>query len=210
MTPEAIDTTAAPGTNLAHAEHDATARQATEAMGFWLYLMSDLVIFASIFATFIVLSRNFAGGPTGRDLFDLSFVLLETMLLLCSSGTCGLAILAMHDGERQRLLAWLTVTFLFGAGFVAMEVHEFHALIQEGNGPQRSGFLTGFFTLVGTHGLHVASGLLWMAVAMGQIITKGLTIPVQSRLMRFSMFWHFLDIVWVGVFTIVYLLGVLQ
>lgn len=207
MTPEAIHTTAAPGSNFAHAEHDATAHQA---MGFWLYLMSDLVIFATIFATFIVLSRGYAGGPTGRELFDLSFVLIETMLLLCSSGTCGLAILAMHDGDRQRLLAWFTVTFLFGAGFIAMEVHEFYALIREGNGPQRSGFLTAFFTLVGTHGLHVASGLLWMAVAMSQVVVKGLTTPVRSRLMRFSMFWHFLDIVWVGVFTIVYLLGVLQ
>ena len=206
MTPEAIHPTAAPGRNLAHAEHDATDNQA---MGFWLYLMSDLVIFATIFATFIVLSRSFAGGPMGRNLFDLSFVLIETMLLLCSSGTCGLAILALHAGDRQRLLAWLTVTFLFGAGFVAMEVHEFYALIEEGAGPQRSGFLTAFFTLVGTHGLHVASGLLWMAIMMSQIVVKGLTIPVRARLMRLSMFWHFLDIVWVGVFTIVYLLGVL-
>lgn len=207
MTPEARPATAAVQDLVAHHRHEATDNQA---MGFWLYLMSDLVIFATIFATFLVLSRSFADGPTGSELFDLSFVLLETMLLLCSSGTCGLAILAMHAGERQRLLAWLGVTFLFGAGFVAMEVHEFSTLIEEGNGPQRSAFLTAFFTLVGTHGLHVASGLLWIAVAMSQVMVKGLTIPVRSRLMRFSMFWHFLDIVWVAVFTIVYLLGVLQ
>lgn len=206
MTPEASHLTALPDNTFVHAEHEASDNQA---MGFWLYLMSDLVVFATLFATFIVLSRSYAGGPSGSDLFDLSFVLVETMLLLLSSGTCGLAILAMHDGSRHRLLTWLTVTFLFGAGFIAMEIHEFYALIEEGNGPQRSAFLTAFFTLVGTHGLHVASGLFWIAAVMIQIVTKGLTIPVQSRLMRLSMFWHFLDIVWVSVFTIVYLLGVL-
>ncbi len=206
MTPEAIPVSAAHGDILAHHEHEATVNQS---LGFWLYLMSDLVIFGVLFATFVVLQKSYAGGPTGRDLFDLSFVLVETMLLLLSSATCGLAMLAMHDGRRQGLLVWLGVTFLFGSGFIAMELHEFHALVEEGNGPQRSAFLTAFFTLVGTHGLHVASGLLWMAVMMGQVIAKGLTEPVRSRLMRLSMFWHFLDIVWVAVFTIVYLLGVL-
>lgn len=207
MTAEATPAGSAHDDLVAHHRHEAAASQA---MGFWLYLMSDLVIFATIFATFLVLSRGFAGGPTGRELFDPAFVLLETMLLLCSSGTCGLAMLAMHDGAHRRLLAWLAVTFLFGTGFIAMEVHEFHALIREGNGPGRSAFLSAFFTLVGTHGLHVASGLLWLAVAMSQVAVKGLTVPVRARLMRFSMFWHFLDIVWVAVFTIVYLLGVLQ
>jgi cytochrome o ubiquinol oxidase subunit 3 len=188
----------------AFAEHDAAANQA---LGFWMYLMSDLVIFATLFATYAVLSQSYAGGPTGKDLFDLSFVLLETMLLLFSSATCGLAILSMHDGRRDRVLAWLAVTFLLGLGFIAMEVHEFYTLIHEGNGPQRSGFLSAFFTLVGTHGLHVTSGLLWMAAMMSQVVGKGLTGIVQSRLTRLSMFWHFLDVVWVAVFTIVYLMG---
>lgn len=207
MTPEAIPVTAVHRDLLAHHEHEATGNQT---FGFWLYLMSDLVIFAVLFATFIVLSEGYAGGPTGRELFDLSFVLVETMLLLLSSATCGLAMLAMHAGRQRRLLAWLAVTFLFGSGFIAMEIHEFHALIEEGNGPQRSAYLSAFFTLVGTHGLHVASGLLWMALAMIQVAARGVTEPVRSRLLRFSMFWHFLDIVWVAVFTIVYLLGVMQ
>jgi cytochrome o ubiquinol oxidase subunit 3 len=206
MTPETTHLTAH-GDILAHHEHEATANQA---FGFWLYLMSDLIIFATIFATFIVLSQSYAGGPTGAEIFDLSYVLIETMLLLLSSATCGLAMLAMHDGSLQRVLVWFAVTFLFGAGFIAMEVHEFYALIEEGHGPRRSAFLSAFFTLVGTHGLHVASGLLWMAVLMGQAVVKGLIAPVRSRLMRLSMFWHFLDIVWVAVFTIVYLLGVLS
>jgi cytochrome o ubiquinol oxidase subunit 3 len=198
--------TAPGGEPLAHHQQDAAASQA---MGFWLYLMSDLVVFAAIFATYLVLSHGYAGGPTGRELFDLSFVLVETMLLLISSATCGLAILAMQDDRRQRVITWLIVTFFFGAGFIAMELHEFGNLIAEGDGPQRSAFLSAFFTLVGTHGLHVASGLVWMAVTMSQVLVKGLTGPVRSRLMRLSMFWHFLDIVWVALFTIVYLLGVL-
>ena len=182
---------------------------ANQAFGFWLYLMSDLVIFGALFATYAVLSQNFAGGPTGKELFDLPYTFGETMLLLFSSATCGLAILAMHAGRKDLVLKWFAVTFLLGLGFIAMEIHEFRAMIMEGNGPQRSGFLSAFFTLVGTHGAHVTSGLLWMAVMIGQIISKGLTLPVQSRLMRLSMFWHFLDIVWVTVFTIVYLMGVL-
>ena len=207
MTPETTPVTAVHHELLAHHEHEATANQD---MGFWLYLMSDLVIFAVLFATYFVLSEGFAGGPTGRELFDLSFVLIETLLLLLSSATCGLAMLAMHEGKRQQLLIWLAVTFLFGSGFIAMEIHEFYILVEEGNGPRRSAFLSAFFTLVGTHGLHVASGLLWMALAMIQVVTKGLTEPVRSRLMRLSMFWHFLDIVWVAVFTNVYLLGVMS
>ncbi len=182
---------------------------ANQAFGFWLYIMSDLVLFAAIFATYAVLAHNYAGGPKGKDLFYLPYVLGETMLLLFSSTTYGLAMLATHKAKRGVAMAWLTVTFLLGLGFVSMEIHEFHHLILNGNGPERSGFLSAFFTLVGTHGTHVAFGLIWMAVMMGQLITKGLTPPVQSRLLRLGIFWHFLDIVWVGVFTVVYLMGVM-
>ncbi len=182
---------------------------ANQSFGFWLYLMSDLVIFAAIFATYQVLSHNFAGGPTGKELFDLPYTFGETMLLLLSSASCGMAMLNMYAGRQEPVLGWLVVTFLLGLGFITMEVHEFRAMILESNGPDRSGFLSAFFTLVGTHGLHVASGLLWMTIMMIQIMVKGLTLPVQSRLMRLSMFWHFLDIVWVAVFTFVYLMGVM-
>lgn len=187
-------------------EEDVVANQA---LGFWLYLMSDLVLFSAIFATYAVLGHNYAGGPTGRDIFHLPYAFGETMLLLFSSATYGMVMLKVHEGRRDQVLIWLGVTFLLGLGFITMEVREFHALLLEGNGPDRSAFLSSFFTLVGTHGLHVACGLVWMIIMTGQVMIKGLTEPVQSRLMRLSMFWHFLDIVWVAVFTIVYLMGVL-
>ncbi len=180
-----------------------------QAFGFWIYLMTDLVLFAAIFATFVVLSHNYAGGPTGRDLFHLSDTFIETTLLLLSSATYGLVMLDVYQGRDVRVLAWLVVTFLLGAAFIFMEVKEFHSFIADGNGPSRSAFLSGYFTLVGTHGIHVTVGLIWMAVMMVQVGIKGLRTTVQVRLFRLSMFWHFLDIVWVGVFTVVYLRGVL-
>ena len=180
-----------------------------QAFGFWLYIMSDLVLFATIFATYAVLGHNYAGGPTGKDLFHLPYTFGETMLLLFSSATYGMSMLAIHKNRKDLVLTWLFVTFLFGIGFLSMEINEFHHMILDGNGPERSGFLSAFFTLVGTHGSHVVFGLIWMAVMMGQTIAKGLSAPVQSRLIRLSIFWHFLDIVWVGVFTIVYLMGVI-
>jgi cytochrome o ubiquinol oxidase subunit 3 len=179
-----------------------------QTFGFWIYLMSDLVLFATLFATFGVIGPNTAGGPTGKELFDLPYLFGETLFLLFSSGTYGMAVLALHDDKRGQVLLWLGITFLLGLGFVSMEINEFHGLIAAGHGPQRSGFLSAFFTLVGTHGAHVTSGLIWMAVMIGQVLTKGLTTPVRSRLMRLSMFWHFLDIVWIGVFSLVYLMGV--
>jgi len=182
---------------------------AMQTFGFWLYLMSDLILFATLFATFVVLGKNFAGGPTGKDLFDLTYTLGETLLLLFSSVTYGLVMLSVHDGRKKRVLLGLAVTFLLGLGFVAMEINEFHGLIAAGHGPDVSAFLSSFFTLVGTHGTHVTFGLIWMAVMMGQIVVKGLTSPVQSRLLRLGMFWHFLDIVWIGIFSIVYLMGVM-
>ncbi len=184
-----------------------TDRAAITAFGFWIYLMSDLVLFASLFATFVVMSHSYAGGPTGRELFDLPRIFLETMLLLFSSASCGLAMVAMHSAARGRVLAWLAVTFLLGAEFIALEVHEFYALALGGNGPQRSAFLSAFFTLVGTHGIHVTAGLIWMLAMALQVFVKGLTPRVQVRLLCLSMFWHFLDIVWIAVFTEVYLMG---
>jgi cytochrome o ubiquinol oxidase subunit 3 len=187
-----------------HGDHDP---EANVAFGFWAYLMSDCLLFATLFATFVVFSGSFAGGPTGRQLFDLGGTLKETMLLLTSSITCGFAILGMQRQARRQVMGWLAVTFLLGLGFVAMEVSEFAHMVAIGAGPDRSAFLSGFFTLVATHGLHVTAGLVWMLVMMGQVSFKGLSEPVCSRLRRFSMFWHFLDIVWIGVFTVVYLKG---
>jgi cytochrome o ubiquinol oxidase subunit 3 len=192
---------------LEESEHPDTV--ANQAFGFWIYLMTDLVLFAAIFATFAVVARNYAGGPSGKDLFDLSYTFGETMILLFSSASYGMAVLAMYKARKDLVLRWLVVTFLLGLGFISMEIKEFYRMILDGNGPQCSAFLSAFFTLVGTHGTHVTFGLIWMAVMVVQVIRKGLTTPVQSRLMRLSMFWHFLDIVWVGVFTIVYLMGVL-
>jgi cytochrome o ubiquinol oxidase subunit 3 len=188
-------------------EHPDTV--ANHAFGFWIYLMSDLVLFSTLFATFAVVGHNYAGGPTPKDLFHLPYLFGETMFLLFSSTTYGVAVLAMQKDNKGLVLKWLAITFLLGLGFVSMEIHEFHGMILDGNGPQRSGFLSAFFTLVGTHGAHVTFGLIWMAVMIGQVVGKGLAMPVRSRLMRLSMFWHFLDIVWIGVFTIVYLMGVL-
>jgi cytochrome o ubiquinol oxidase subunit 3 len=203
-------TTGALTIGIAHSEeveHPDTV--AMQTLGFWLYLMSDLIIFATLFATFAVLGRNYAGGPTGKELFELPYVLGETLLLLFSSVTYGLVMLAVHNGMKKWVLIGLAVTFLLGLGFVCMEINEFHSLIVEGHGPDRSAFLSSYFTLVGTHGTHVTFGLIWMAVMIGQVAAKGLTSSVQSRLMRLSMFWHFLDIIWIGIFSIVYLMGVM-
>jgi len=171
--------------------------------------MSDLVLFSAIFATHAVLAHSYAGGPTGKDLFDLTYTFGETLVLLLSSTTCGLVMLALNAQQRGRAFGWLVVTFLLGLGFIVLEINEFYGMIQNGHGPGRSAFLSAFFTLVGTHGAHVTFGLIWMAVMGGQILVKGLTRPVRSRLFRFSMFWHFLDIVWIGIFTFVYLMGVM-
>jgi cytochrome o ubiquinol oxidase subunit 3 len=177
--------------------------------GFWIYLMSDLILFSALFATFAVLEYSYAGGPTGKELFSLPYTFGETMFLLGSSAACGMAVLAMRTDRKRWLLTWLGITFLLGLGFIFMEINEFHHMVLNGNGPERSAFLSAFFTLVGTHGTHVTFGLIWMAVLFGQVAAKGLTTPVQSRLIRWSMFWHFLDIVWIGIFTFVYLKGVL-
>lgn len=199
---------AAHGHDHGHDDHHHDSGQMT-VLGFWLYLMTDCILFASLFATYAVLSGSFAGGPSGHDIFQLDFVAVETLFLLLSSITFGFAMLKMFDGKKAGVLGWLAVTFLFGAGFIAMEIYEFHHLIGEGFGPNRSGFLSGFFALVGTHGLHVTAGLIWMAIMMYQINKHGITPTAKTRMSCLSLFWHFLDVVWICVFTVVYLLGVL-
>jgi cytochrome o ubiquinol oxidase subunit 3 len=166
-------------------------------------------IFALVFATSWFMAQHHAGGPTGKDLFDLGDTFTETMVLLVSSITFGFATVAVGQGARPRVLAWLGVTFVLGISFVFLEIAEFRGMVAQDAGPQRSGFLTAFFTLVGTHGLHVSMGLVWIAIMSLQVVLKGLTAPVSSRLFRLGLFWHFLDIVWIGIFSIVYLPGVL-
>jgi cytochrome o ubiquinol oxidase subunit 3 len=176
--------------------------------GFWVYLMTDCVLFASLFATFAVLRNGTAGGPAGNELFSMPFVLIETLILLTSSFTVGLGMLAARRGNKQQTLWWLGATMLLGIFFLTMELTEFHNLYAEGNGWQRSGFLSAFFTLVGTHGLHITTGLIWMAVMIATIARKGFTGASMKRLTMLSLFWHFLDIIWIFIFTVVYLMGV--
>ncbi|HET7868023.1 MAG TPA: cytochrome o ubiquinol oxidase subunit III [Burkholderiaceae bacterium] len=178
-------------------------------LGFWLYLMSDCLIFACLFATYGVLGRSYAAGPSGADLFDLPLVALNTALLLLSSITYGFAMIEAQRNRLKAVIAWLLVTGLLGAGFIGIELYEFHHLIAEGAGPQRSAFLSSFFTLVGTHGLHVTFGIVWLVTLVTQLKMHGLIPENRRRLMCLSMFWHFLDVVWIGVFTFVYLMGAL-
>ncbi|PZQ51290.1 MAG: cytochrome o ubiquinol oxidase subunit III [Rhodovulum sulfidophilum] len=179
-------------------------------LGFWIYLMSDCLIFAVLFATFGVLGGSYAGGPGPRDLFDLGLVALNTAMLLLSSITYGFAMLAMQRMDQKETLKWLAITGAFGAAFIAIELYEFSHLLHEGAGPQRSAFLSSFFVLVGTHGLHVTFGIIWLIVLIIQIRKRGLIPANQRRVTCLSMFWHFLDVVWIGVFTFVYLMGVLR
>jgi len=179
-------------------------------LGFWIYLMSDCLVFAVLFATYGVLGRNYAAGPSGADLFDLKLVAVNTAMLLFSSITYGFAMLAMEKGRQAAMQGWLVVTGLFGLAFIGIELYEFAHLIHEGAVPQRSAFLSSFFTLVGTHGLHVTFGLIWLTVLMVQVRRRGLIEANRRRLMCLSLFWHFLDVVWIGVFTFVYLMGVLK
>ncbi len=191
-----------------HEEHHDHDDGKTE-FGFWVYLMTDLILFATLFVTYSVMVNNTVDGPTGKDLFQLPLILVETFLLLASSFTFGLGMLAAYKGNKNQLLGWLAVTGVLGLGFLAIEIYEFHHLISIGAGPGRSAFLSAFFTLVGTHGLHVASGTVWLVLLMVQVQRKGLTPRMMKRLACLSLFWHFLDIVWICVFSIVYLLGAL-
>ncbi len=194
----------------AHDAHDEEHHDtgSTTVLGFWIYLMSDCVLFAALFATYVVMRNQTAGGPSGHELFSLPYVGVETALLLISSYTYGMAMISAEAGRQAALMRWLGVTLLMGLGFLGMEVHEFADLIAQGAGPSRSGFLSAFFTLVATHGLHVTSGIIWMLVLIFHVKRRGLTPENITRLTCLSLFWHFLDIVWIGVFTTIYLAGV--
>jgi cytochrome o ubiquinol oxidase subunit 3 len=190
-------------------EHDHEAGGNT-LLGFWIYLMSDCLIFAVLFATYGVLSSNYAGGPGPKELFDLSLVAVNTSMLLLSSITYGFAMLSSYRNSVAGTQLWLAVTGLFGAAFLGIELYEFAHMIHEGAGPQRSAFLSAFFTLVGTHGLHVTFGIVWLTTLMVQIGKHGLNKANARRLACLSLFWHFLDVIWIGVFTFVYLMGMLR
>lgn len=175
--------------------------------GFWVYLMTDCILFGMLFAAFAVLHNSTFGGPSGKELFDLPFMLVETMVLLLSSFMSGLAGLEVNHHKKWPVIGLYFITFLLGATFVGMEIYEFRHLVMEGNSWQRSAFLSSYFTLVGTHGCHVTIGLIWMSVMMLQVYFKGLTWVVHKRLTCLRLFWHFLDVVWIFIFTFVYLIG---
>ena len=177
------------------------------AYGFWIFILSDIIMFSGLFAAYAVLSGNTAGGPRGRELFDLRNVFIETMCLLVSSYTCGLGALSAERRQPARFFIFAALTFVLGAAFLVIECSEFAGMVAKGAGPSRSGFLSSFFTLVGTHGVHVTGGLIWLIYLVAQVVAKGLRPAVLRRLLCWSLFWHALDIVWVGVFTLVYLMG---
>lgn len=189
------------------AEESAVADR--RAFGFWVYLMTDLIIFGVLFAVYFVLKAATFGGPSSNDLFSLPTALTNTLVLLTSSFTCGLASLAARAKKVNQTIAWLMATLILGATFLTIEISEFSRFVAMGANWQRSAFLSAFFTLVGTHGLHISVGLLWMAVAIVQLKVKGFTPGVVSKLDRFTLFWHFLDIVWIFIFVTVYLMGIM-
>lgn len=191
-------------TDLHHHHHDTDS---IDVFGFWIYIMTDCILFATLFATFAVLHNNTFGGPSIKELASLPYVFAETMFLLASSFTYGMAMLSLYKGQKNAVISWLIVTFLLGFSFVAMEVNEFVHLAMEGHSWQTSGALSAFFTLVGTHGLHVSIGLIWMVVLMVQVARYKLNPTMTRRLTYLGLFWAFLDIVWIFVFTIVYLMG---
>jgi cytochrome o ubiquinol oxidase subunit 3 len=175
--------------------------------GFWVYLMTDLIMFGVLFASYAVLHTNTFGGPSPKELFSLPGALTETLILLISSFTCGLAMLAAHRGKKNLVLGWFALTAALGIAFLALELTEFSHLIADGQSFRSSAFLSSFFTLVGTHGLHITVGLLWMLISMAMVYVRGLTSHIVNKLVRLSMYWHFLDLVWIFIFTIVYLMG---
>jgi cytochrome o ubiquinol oxidase subunit 3 len=178
------------------------------AYGFWIFILSDIVMFSALFAAYAVLAGNTAGGPTGAELFNLHNVFLMTMCLLVSSYTAGLGALSAEQRKPERFLIFAAPTFVLGAAFLFLEISEFLGMVDKGAGPSRSAFLSAFFTLVGMHGAHVSAGLIWLIYMVAQVVAKGLRAAVLRRLLCFSLFWHALDIVWIGVMTLVYLMGV--
>ncbi|RJE81655.1 cytochrome o ubiquinol oxidase subunit III [Paracoccus sp. JM45] len=193
-----------------HLDHEPHLPEGDSTMlGFWIYLMSDCLIFAVLFAVYAVLGQGFAGGPGPKELFELPLVALNTAMLLLSSITYGFAMLEMAQKRQSQMIRWLIITGLFGAAFLTIELYEFYHLIHEGATPGSSAFLSSFFTLVGTHGLHVTFGIIWLITLLVQVTRTGLTPSNMRRLMCLSLFWHFLDVIWIGVFTFVYLMGMI-
>jgi cytochrome o ubiquinol oxidase subunit 3 len=200
------------GSGLRHAASEnagggLAAKRIITGYGFWIFLLSDIIMFSAFFATYAVLAGNTAGGPGGKDLFDLSNVALETAFLLLSSFACGIAGIGAETRRDSWFYGAMAATFLLGAAFLALEIHEFAGLVAQGAGPTRSAFLSAFFTLVGCHGLHVTAGLLWLLTMMAQVYAKGYRADILRRILCFSLFWHALDIIWVALFTVVYLMG---
>lgn len=198
---QALHPTLHPAQHLEHEEDD------SKIFGFWVYIMTDLVIFGVLFATNIVLRTSTFGGPTGQELFHMPAVLAETLILLVSSFTCSLAMIAIHNGHKKPAILWFMATFALGVSFLVLEITEFSDFVAQGASWQRSAFLSSFFTLVGTHGFHIFMGLIWMAVAMVRIAVRPLLPSSISRIFRMALFWHFLDFVWIFIFTIVYGMG---
>jgi len=184
--------------------HEAAANDRAT-FGFWVYLMTDLLMFSILFACFSVLHNNTTGGATGRELFSQPVALTETLLLLTSSFTCGIGMFRARQGNKQQVLMWFGITFLLGLAFLGLEINEFTKFFREGHTLQSNGFLSSFFILVGTHGAHITSGLLWMGTTLGVVMVRGLKPSLVRKLSLLSLFWHFLDIVWIFIFTIVYL-----
>lgn len=200
-----------PGLNLAHPHAEAQAETETALFGFWVFLMSDAVIFALLFATYGVMLPATVGGPTPESVYEIGPALLETVILLTSSFTFGLASIAMkHAAPRRRLLGWLGVTLALGLAFLVLEIRDFLTMFAQGATPMRSGYLSSFFALVPLHGLHVAAGCLWLVVMMVQVVVFGLDARVRINVLRLGLFWHFLDIVWIGLFSVVYLQGLIR
>ena len=193
--------------NTEHAERAPASKRIIVGYGFWIFLLSDIIMFAAFFAAYAVLSGETAGGPGGRELFDLRNTAVETGCLLLSSFTCGIATVGLQARRGTWFYGAMAVTFVLGAAFIGLEVREFADMVANGNGPQRSAFLSAFFTLVGCHGLHVTAGLLWLLTMMAQVFAKGYREDILRRVLCFSLFWHALDIVWVALFSIVYLMG---
>jgi cytochrome o ubiquinol oxidase subunit 3 len=191
-----------------HAARGVPPKRIITGYGFWIFLLSDIIMFSAFFATYAVLVDQTAGGPSGRDLFDLPEVGVETLCLLLSSFACGIASIGAQRRRNSWFYGAMAVTFVLGAAFLAIEISEFAGLVARGDGPSRSAFLSAFFTLVGCHGLHVTGGLLWLLTMMAQVYAKGYRADILRRLLCFSLFWHALDIIWVAVFTVVYLMGV--
>jgi len=190
-----------------HGAGGPASKRVIVAYGFWIFLLSDIVMFSAFFASYAVLAGNTNGGPTGRQIFDLHNVVVETVCLLLSSFSCGMAAVASGARNKAAFYLCMVVTFVLGAAFLTLEVREFASLVRAGDGPGRSAFLSAFFALVGCHGAHISVGLLWLLTMIAQVFAKGFRADMLRRILCFNLFWHALDIIWVAIFTVVYLFG---